>query len=42
MQISTKTPVVVAWAVVDINVTNTWTTVSTNTTNTWSVVDIAA
>jgi hypothetical protein len=42
MQISTKTPVVVAWAVVDINVTNAWTTVSTNTTNTWSVVDIAA
>jgi len=42
MQMSTKTPVVVAWAVVDINVTNTWTTVSTNTTNTWSVVDIAA
>jgi hypothetical protein len=42
MQISIKTPVVVAWAVVDINVTNTWTTVSTNTTNTWSVVDIAA
>ena len=42
MQMSTKTPVVVAWAVVDINVTNAWTTVSTNTTNTWSVVDIAA
>ena len=42
MQMSIKTPVVVAWAVIPTNVTNTWATVSTNTTNTWSVVDIAA
>jgi hypothetical protein len=32
----------VAWAVVDINTTNTWTTVNTNTTSNWRVVDIAA
>jgi len=35
-------PLIISWAVVDINTTNTWATVSTNTTSTWSVVDIAA
>ena len=31
-----------AWAVIDINTTNSWNAVGTNTTNTWHVVDIAA